>query len=228
MDSPRKYMMEYKEEDFLLLSGIQHFVFCKRQWALIHIEQQWQENLRTIEGGILHEKTHDDTIKEKRGDIIISRGMAIFSRSLGLTGTCDVVELHKAKDGVKIFGRDGTYKPIPIEYKRGKPKEDDSDVLQLCAQAICLEEMLLCKIPEGFLFYGETKRRLKIIFDEELRERLKTIIKEMHELYDRRYTPKVKLSKSCKACSLIELCIPKLCKNLSVNDYIKKNIMEVE
>jgi CRISPR-associated exonuclease Cas4 len=219
--------MEYKEEDFLLLSGIQHFVFCKRQWALIHIEQQWQENLRTIEGGILHEKTHDDTIKEKRGDIIISRGMAIFSRSLGLTGTCDVVELHKAKDGVKIFGRDGTYKPIPIEYKRGKPKEDDSDVLQLCAQAICLEEMLLCKIPEGFLFYGETKRRLKIIFDEELREGLKTIIKEMHELYDRRYTPKVKLSKSCKACSLIELCIPKLCKNLSVNDYIKKNIMEV-
>lgn len=113
--------MEYKEEDFLLLSGIQHFVFCKRQWALIHIEQQWQENLRTIEGEILYEKTHDNTIKESRVDLIISRGMRIFSRSLGLTGTCDVVELHRASDGVSVFGKDGTYKPVPVEYKRGKP-----------------------------------------------------------------------------------------------------------
>ncbi|MFT5874742.1 MAG: CRISPR-associated exonuclease Cas4 [Clostridium sp.] len=221
-------MMEYKEDDFLLLSGIQHFEFCKRQWALIHIEQQWQENLRTIEGEILHEKTHDETIKEKRGDLIISRGMAIFSRTLGITGACDVVELNKASDGVNIFGREGTYNPIPVEYKRGKPKEDESDVLQLCAQAMCLEEMLLCKIPEAFLFYWETKRRLKIILDDGLRERVKTIVKEMHELYDKRYTPKVKLSKSCKACSLTEVCMPKLCKNPSAIDYIKKNLLEVE
>lgn len=221
-------MMEYKEEDFLLLSGIQHFVFCKRQWALIHIEQQWQENLRTIEGEILHEKTHDDTIKEKRGDLIISRGMAIFSRLLGITGACDVVELHKTTHGVKIFGREGNYKPIPVEYKRGKPKEDDSDILQLCAQAICLEEMLLCNIPEGFLFYGETKRRLKVVFDDDLRGKVKAIAKEMHELYNRRHTPKVRTTKSCKACSLTELCMPRLCKNPSVNDYIKKNIEEVE
>ncbi len=220
--------MEYKEEDFLLLSGIQHFTFCRRQWALIHIEQQWQENLRTIEGEILHEKTHDDTIKEKRGDLIVSRGMAIFSSSLGLTGACDVVELYKATDGVNIFGREGTYKVVPIEYKRGKPKENESDVLQLCAQAMCLEEMLLCEIPEAFLFYGETKRRLKVILDDVLRERVKTIAKEMHELYDRRYTPKVKISKSCKACSLAEVCIPKLCKNTSVSDYIKRNLLEVE
>ena len=221
-------MMEYNEEDFLLLSGIQHFAFCKRQWALIHIEQQWQENLRTIEGEILHEKAHDNAIKEKRGDLIISRGMAIFSRSLGLSGACDVVEFHRAADGVKIFGRNETYKPIPIEYKRGKPKEDDSDVLQLCAQAICLEEMLLCKIPEGFLYYGEEKRRFKIVFSSELRGRLIAMAGEMHELYNRRHTPKVKLSKSCKACSLSELCIPKLCKNPSVNDYIRKNIEEVD
>lgn len=220
--------MEYKEEDFLLLSGIQHFVFCKRQWALIHIEQQWQENLRTIEGEILHEKTHDNTIKETRGDLIISRGMGIFSSSLGLTGSCDVVELHRASDGVNIFGREGTYKPVPVEYKRGKPKEDESDVLQLCAQTMCLEEMLLCEIPEAFLFYGETKRRLKIILDEVLRGRVESIAKEMHELYDKRYTPKVKLSKSCKACSLTEICIPKLCKNPSVINYIKKNLLEME
>ncbi|MGH4051816.1 MAG: CRISPR-associated protein Cas4 [Clostridium sp.] len=220
--------MEYKEDDFLLLSGIQHFVFCKRQWALIHIEQQWQENLRTIEGEILHEKTHDETIKEKRGDLIISRGMAIFSRTLGITGACDIVELNKSPNGVNIFNREGTYKPVPVEYKRGKPKEDESDILQLCAQAMCLEEMLLCKIPEAFLFYWETKRRLKVILDDELRERVKTIVKEMHELYNKRYTPKVKLSKSCKACSLTEVCMPKLCKNISVSDYIKKNLLEVE
>ena len=221
-------MMEYNEEDFLLLSGIQHFSFCKRQWALIHIEQQWQENLRTIEGEILHEKTHNNSVKEKRGDLIVSRGMAIFSRTLGITGTCDVVELHKSSDGVNIFGRDGTYKPVPVEYKRGKPKDDESDVLQLCAQAMCLEEMLLCTIPEAFLFYGETKRRLKILLDDALRERVKTVFKEMHELYDRRYTPKVKISKSCKACSLTELCMPRLCKNPSALDYMKKNILQIE
>lgn len=221
-------MMDYKEEDFLLLSGIQHFSFCKRQWALIHIEQQWQENLRTIEGEILHEKTHDNTIKEKRGDLIISRGMGIFSHSLGLSGTCDTVELHKASGGVNIFGRDGTYNPVPVEYKRGKPKEDESDILQLCAQAMCLEEMLLCQIPEAFLFYGETKRRLKVLLDDGLRERVRAIVKEMHELYDRRYTPKVKISKRCKACSLTEICMPRLCKNPSAINYIKKNLLEVE
>ncbi|MCB8815259.1 CRISPR-associated protein Cas4 [Desulfosporosinus shakirovi] len=219
---------EYQEDDFLLLSGIQHFVFCKRQWALIHIEQQWQENLRTVEGAILHEKTHDNTIKEKRGDLIISRSMGIFSRTLGITGACDVVEFHKSRDGVTLYGREGTYKPVPVEYKRGKPKLDNADVLQLCAQAMCLEEMLLCTIPEGFLFYRETKRRLKVLLDEEIREQVKAICKEMHELYDRRYTPKVKPTKGCKACSLSELCLPKLCKNPSALAYMKKNVSEIE
>lgn len=220
-------MKEYKEEDFLLLSGIQHFVFCRRQWALIHIEQQWSENLRTIEGKILHEKTHDDSLKEKRGDLIISRGMAVFSKTLGLTGACDVVELHKINDGISIFGRDGTYKVMPIEYKRGKPKENDSDILQLCAQAMCLEDMLLCKIPEAFLFYGETRRRQKVNIDDSLRKRVVAITREMHELYNRRYTPKVKPSKSCKACSLSNICMPRLCKNPSVSSYIKNNLLEV-
>lgn len=221
-------MTEYKEEDFLLLSGIQHFSFCKRQWALIHIEQQWQENLRTVEGEILHERAHDNNIKEKRGDLIISRGMAIFSRTLGLTGNCDIVELHKDSNGVNIFGIDGKFRPVPVEYKRGKPKEGDFDVLQLCAQAICLEEMLLCEIPEAFLYYGEINHRLKIILDEKLRQSVRVMAKEMHELYDKRYTPKVKLTKSCKACSLSEICMPKLCKNPSAINYIKKNLVEDE
>lgn len=218
--------MEYKEEDFLLLSGIQHFVFCKRQWALIHIEQQWQENLRTVEGQILHEKVHDGTIKEKRGELIISRNMPIFSKTLGLSGACDVVELYKSSEGVAIFGREGKYKPVPIEYKRGKPKEDESDSLQLCAQAMCLEEMLLCEISVAFLFYGEIKHRVEIVLDKHLRDSLREITKEMHGYYDRRYTPKVKPSKRCKACSLVELCLPKLCQNISVIEYIRKNILE--
>lgn len=220
--------MEYKEEDFLLLSGIQHYIFCKRQWALIHIEQQWQENLRTIEGAILHEKTHDDTIKEKRGDLIISRGMGVFSPSMGIVGSCDVVEFYKDPDGVNIFGRNGTYKVIPVEYKRGKPKEIESDAMQLCAQAMCLEEMLLCKIPKAYLFYGEIKRRQEIVLDEILRKSVIAMVKEMHELFDKRYTPKVKPSKSCKACSLVDICMPRLCKNPSVRSYIKNNLMEVE
>lgn len=219
-------MMEYKEEDFLLLSGIQHFAFCKRQWALIHIEQQWEENLRTIEGAILHEKTHDNSIKEKRGDIIVSRGMSIFSRVLGITGTCDVVEFHKDKDGVNIFGRVGAYRPAPVEYKRGKPKDNETDELQLCAQAMCLEEMLVCEIFEGSLFYGETKRRVKIPLDYPLRERVKDIVGEMHQLYQKKHTPKVKTTKGCRACSLKEICLPKLCKEKSVSNYIKKYIRE--
>ncbi|MEA5091707.1 hypothetical protein SDC9_24343 [bioreactor metagenome] len=221
-------MMEYDEDDFLLLSGIQHFVFCKRQWALIHIEQQWYENVRTIEGEILHEKTHDETVKEKRGEIIISRGMKVFSRKMGVTGTCDVVELHENTKGVTIFGREGTYKPVPIEYKRGKPKENESDILQLSAQAMCLEEMLLCEIPEGFLYYGEIKRRIKIEINNELRHKVQKIFSEMHDLYGKKYTPKVKVSKSCKACSMVEVCIPKLCKNPSALYYIKRNIEDVE
>lgn len=216
--------MEYKEEDFLSLSGIQHFAFCRRQWALIHIEQQWQENVRTIEGMILHEKAHDSDASEKRGDLIISRGMPIFSRTLGTNGVCDVVEFHKSNDGITIFGRDGLYNPIPVEYKRGNPKENNADILQLCTQAMCLEEMLLCHINQGYLYYGETKHRLCVKFNEELRNTVKKTFEEMHQMYNRRYTPKVKPSKGCKACSMADICLPKLCKNISVKSYICKNI----
>lgn len=219
-------MREYKEDDFLMLSGIQHFAFCRRQWALIHVEQQWQENLRTIEGAILHEKTHDSLGYEKRKDIIISRGMSVFSRSLGVYGVCDVVEFKKSVKGIKLFDRDYLYLPTPIEYKRGKPKENNADALQLCAQAICLEEMLLCDIKEGFLFYGETKHRHIVVFDCGIRKEVRDAFEEMHSMYERRHTPKVKITKACNACSLKDICIPKLCKNLSVNTYISKRLEE--
>ena len=121
----------YKEEDYLQLSGIQHFAFCRRQWALAYIELQWDENVRTVEGKLLHEKAHDPTNAEKRGDLIISRGMPVYSRELGISGECDVVEFHRSQDGITLFGRDGLYEVIPIEYKRGKPKENDVDILCL-------------------------------------------------------------------------------------------------
>jgi CRISPR-associated exonuclease Cas4 len=219
-------MKEYNQEDFIMLSGIQHFAFCRRQWALIHIEQQWEENLRTVEGEILHKNAHDSYLAEKRGDVIISRGMAVFSKILGVNGVCDIVEFYRDDKGVEIFGREGKYKVFPVEYKRGEPKENNVDILQLTAQAICLEEMLCCEIEEGSIFYGQTRRRLKVTFDDYLRNQVKVIFKEMHQMYERRHTPKVKPTKSCNACSLKDICLPKLCKNKLVKDYISKNIEE--
>lgn len=214
--------MEYKEEEYLNLSGLQHFSFCRRQWAMIHIEQQWQENYRTVAGEILHERAHDETITEKRKNVIISRGINIASRTLGLNGTCDIVEFRKEKDGITLHGYDGLYEICPVEYKRGEPKENDADELQLCAQAMCLEEMLCCEIPKGYLYYGECKRRYLVEFTEELRERVKSCAKEMHEYYQRKYTPKVKRTKACNACSLKELCVPQLNKPKSVREYINE------
>ena len=218
--------MEYQEEDYLSLSGIQHFEFCKRQWALIHIEQQWEENLRTVEGNIFHKKAHDGTYTEKRKDIIITRGMRIFSRTMGITGICDIVEFHLDDKGVPIFGREGKYLVYPVEYKNGEPKVEDMDILQLVAQAMCLEEMLCCNITKGYLFYGKIRRRIEIEITDVLREKVKADFLEMHQYYQRRHTPKVKRSKSCNACSLKEICLPVLCKNISVKSYINKRMNE--
>jgi CRISPR-associated exonuclease Cas4 len=218
--------MAYNEDDYLLLSGIQHFAFCRRQWALIHIEQQWQDNLRTVEGNILHEKAHGESLYEKRGDLLIVRGLAIASAALGLSGACDIVEFHSDPGGAALFGRKGRYRPVPVEYKRGEPKTDRSDMLQLCAQAMCLEEMLACAIPKGYLYYGETKHRLEVPTDSALRDEVLKTTREMHELYQRRYTPKVKPGSFCKACSLHEQCLPKLCQAHSVAKYITGHMEE--
>jgi len=220
--------MTYSPEDYLMLSGIQHFCFCKRQWALIHIEQQWSDNLLTVEGDILHKNVHDIGFDEKRGDKIVVRGMAINSAELGVSGVCDVVEFMRSEDGVSIFGREGKYKVIPVEYKRGKPKENDADRLQLAAQAICLEEMLCCKIEKGFLYYGEIRRREEIVFDDEIRQKTVSMIKEMHGYFERGYTPKTKRTKSCNACSLKDICLPGLQKNISAGKYIRERLDETE
>lgn len=219
-------MKEYREEDFLLLSGIQHYAFCPRQWALIHIEQQWEENYFTVMGNIMHENAHDKDFVEKRKNVVITRGMPVFSRIMGVRGDCDVVEFHLDKTGIPLNRYEGTYQPVPVEYKRGKPKEHDADVLQLCAQAVCLEEMLVCQVPKGYLYYGETKRRLEVLFDEELRKKVLDCFEKMHRLFEKNHTPKVKTTKACKACSLSEVCLPKLNKKLSVADYLERSLNE--
>lgn len=216
----------YGEDEYLLLSGIQHFVFCRRQWALIHIEQQWEENYRTADGRVMHRNVHDGCFREKRGDVIITRAMAVSSSRLGISGECDAVEFHRGGDGVGIFGLEGKYRIVPVEYKRGEPKADESDIMQLAAQAMCLEDMLCCEIEYGYLFYGETRRREKVEFDLALRERTENVIREMHELYRRSHTPKVKRSKSCNACSLKNICLPVLCVGKSASEYIDKTLEE--
>lgn len=215
--------MVYNEEDFLQISGLQHFCFCKRQWALIHIENQWKENLRTVEGEIMHERVHDSSIKESRGDKIITRDLRVFSPALGISGNCDVVEFHKSLNGARLTGHDGLYMPYPIEYKHGSPRKDHANELQLCAQAICLEEMLCCNIEEGALFFFETHRREKVAFTQDLREEVISSTEEMRQMYKRHFTPKVKMTKACNACSLKEICLPKLMKTKTVKDYYKEH-----
>ena len=218
--------MEYAEDNYLMISGIQHFKFCRRQWALIHVEQQWEENVHTIMGELMHKKVHDPYITEKRRDTLVVRALPVSSRIMGSSGECDVVEFHKCEDGIKLYGHRGLYSVYPVEYKKGKPKLTEEDKLQLTAQALCLEEMFSTEIPEGAIFYGETRRRDVVEFHEELRLEVKRMFQEMHQYYDRNYTPKVKYSKACNACSLKEVCLPKLGKAVSVKSYMNQILEE--
>lgn len=212
--------------DALQLSGLQHFAYCPRQWALIHIEQQWQENERTADGRIFHSNAHDGLTHELRGDMLILRGLRVFSERLEVSGSCDVVEFHRDPAGVMLSGYEGAWRPYPVEYKRGKPKENDADRLQLCAQAICLEEMLLCSIPEGGLYYGQTHRREGVALDDSLREKTLGMLAQMRKYMQMGYTPKARKNKGCQACSLRDLCLPELGKRSDVSSYIQTCLEE--
>lgn len=216
----------WPEDDWLQLSGLQHFSFCRRQWALIHLEQQWAENLRTTEGKILHEKAHDGAAAEKRGDLLVLRDLRVFSAALGVSGACDVVEFRADPGGVALAGRTELWQPYPVEYKRGHAKETDADRLQLCGQALCLEEMLCCAIPAGALFYGETRRREEVLFTPALRDTVREMLTEMHGYAKRGYTPKVKPGKFCNACSLKEICLPVLLRKASAKGYLEQRLRE--
>lgn len=216
---------EYTSEELLPLSGIQHFCFCRRQWALIHVERQWQDNVLTVEGKQLHERADDPFFHEVRQGVVSSRSVPVASYRLGLIGQCDVVEFTPADEGVTLQGRKGFYLPAPVEYKRGHPKKDRSDEAQLCAQALCLEEMLSVKIALGYLYYGEIRRRVAVDFTEELREFVKKMAEEMHQYDSRGYTPQVRPSTACRSCSLEDVCLPTLQgRTLSASKYIETQL----
>lgn len=219
----------YDEDSLLLLSGIQHLAFCERQWALIHIERQWAENVRTVEGRQMHERAHDPWLSEYDGDHIVARAVPLVSRRLGISGQADVVEYWLAGEGVDggapLPGREGLWIPRPVEYKRGRPKNDDRDEVQLCAQAICLEEMLGAKIPEGDLYYGQTRRRQRVAFDHALRSRVEQLCLRMHELFDLGCTPPASQGRRCSLCSLVDVCLPDLTvRPRSVRAYIRRQV----
>jgi len=220
-------MTDYPPDEWLALSGIQHFIFCRRQWALIHIEQQWQENALTAEGRILHKRADDPFFTEKRKGVVIARSVPVSSPSLGLTGICDVVEFTIAEDGVQLPKRKGFFQPAPIEYKRGRKKHNHCDEAQLCAQAMCLEDMLAISIEKGYIYYAQTRRRETVTFTDELRAIVRKATQEMHAYHQRGYTPKVKPSKACRSCSLADICLPKLQnKTVTASKYIRLEIEE--
>lgn len=215
--------MAYREEDYLQISGIQHFAFCRRQWALIHIEQQWQDNARTVGGDIFHARAHDRAATEKRGNRLTVRGLCVFSAELGVSGECDVVEFTRDDAlGAPLNGYEGRWLPTPVEYKSGKAKIGDEDRLQLCVQAMCLKEMLGCPVDTAFLYYGKNNQREAVPITAALCATAKEMLLEMHTYMQRGYTPKVKPDKHCGACSLKDICLPVLCKNrVTVASYIE-------
>ena len=219
-------MISENREAEATLSALQHFAYCRRQWGLIFVERQWAENARTAEGQVFHQTAHHGPESETRGDLLILRGLRVASPALRLGGVCDVVEFHRSPSGVPLMGREGLWLPYPVEYKKGSDQTRESDEVQLCGQALCLEDMLCCQIPEGSLFYGETRRRTRVAFDEPLRQRTLSLLQEMLGHMARGHTPAAKPHKGCNACSLRDICLPKLSRTPSVTDYVHARAAE--
>lgn len=229
--------MSFAEDGLLPLSGLQHLVFCERQWALIHLEQQWRDSAATVEGSSMHARVDEDAPRrEVRGNLVVLRGLVLRSLKLGLVGRADVVELQRPVSsgpseahagGLSSAAADlaGEWVPFPIEYKRGKPKADHSDDVQLCAQALCLEEMLCVHVPEGALFYGRQRRRHVVRFDDALRMLTTASAARMHELFNSGNTPTASMMKKCERCSMLPICLPEaMGGRRSAADYLAAQI----
>ncbi|KUE74392.1 hypothetical protein AUQ37_04660 [Candidatus Methanomethylophilus sp. 1R26] len=214
--------MKYQEEDYLQMSGIQHFCFCRRQWALINLEQSWEDDARTTAGQIFHEVADDPTIKEKRGDLIIARAVPVSSSSLGLTGKCDVVEFRRSDDGVPVGIHEGSYKIIPVEYKVGHRKQEEWDEVQLCAEAIALEETFGARIEFGQLFYGEERRRKTVEMSKDLRRKTELLAEDMHSAMSYGKIPEAEPSAMCRKCSLQNICMPEALGHSDSEDYLQR------
>ena len=219
----------YAEDEMLMLSGIQHFMFCPRQWALIHIEQQWDENRLTMEGNLLHSNVDNPSYRQKNGETITLRSVSIASKTLGLYGVTDAIELLPAVNGEKGISHKvypGLWKPYPVEYKRGRPKCSPVDEVQLAAQVMCLEEMYGIEIEQGALFYWETRHRETIHIDQNLRRQTIDCANQMHNLFKGGCIPKAVSSKRCTNCSLANVCMPNIEKCLTPNTYLNKFLYE--
>lgn len=226
----------YSEDDLLPLSLLQHLLFCVRRAALVQIEGIWEDNLFTVEGTHLHKKVDDEIPAESRSDIRISRGLLLRSVELGLSGKADVVEFCRMSEesilsatleekiiAIPLSGVSGLWKPFPVDYKRGRMRHEEGFEAQLCAQALCLEEMLACTVPEGAIYYGKPRRRLAVVFDDTLREKTREAARRLHELVASGRTPQARYEKKCESCSLLSVCMPKVtgaCR--SVKGYMTK------
>ena len=205
----------HDEDDLIMISALQHYLFCPRQCALIHLEQQWLENRWTAEGRLLHERVHGGG-RESRRTLKIELDVPIRSLRLGVIGRADIVEFHRQEKD--------SWRPVPVEYKRGHPKKADFDRVQLCAQALCLEEMLACAVDEGALYYGEKKRRTAVVFDEPLREKTRHTAFLVRQMLVSGKTPPPQYEKHCESCSFLALCLPKVATRKRVNAYIQSMV----
>lgn len=231
----------YLEDELQPISSLQHLVFCERQAALIYLEGIWDENLYTAEGRLLHERSHTYEV-ETRGDLRIVRSLPVRSMRMGLSGITDVVEFHRVGDdvpeargnsvkamGVPVDGLEGTWMLYPVEYKRGIIRHVEGSEVQLCAQAMCLEEMLDTTIAEGSIYYGKSKRRYELQFDEKLRDRTKRAASRIHALMKEGITPAAEYSRKCDTCSLMSSCMPKIAgAHKSATRYLEENLREIE
>lgn len=223
----------FTEDELLPVSALQHLVFCGRQCALIHLEREWAENVQTLEGSRLHKRTDESGPRvERRGEVVILRGLTLRSSSLGLFGRSDIVELHRREvegGGAVVPGFDGEWELMPVEYKRGKPKQDGSDETQLCAQALCLEEMFETEIGKGYLFYGKRRRRHEVFFERTLREQTKGSVERLREIVDSRVTPPAEHGPKCESCSLLEICVPTVSdgEHGSAVEYLNTNVRRI-
>ncbi len=221
--------MVYSDDDMLMLSGIQHFRFCPRQWALIHVEQQWEDNRLTMEGSLMHQHADDPFYRQKCGNHISLRSVSVASHQLGLYGVTDVVELHPAEDDSNAITHPrypGLWLPYPVEYKHGKPKKHEEDEVQLAAQAICLEEQYGIKIDYGAIFYAEIRHRVEVPISDSLRVMVVECARRMHEIYSSGRLPAIERGKYCEKCSLNNICMPESADCSKVSHYLKKNLYE--
>ena len=210
-------------EDYLQLAGIQHYAFCPRQWALIHLENLWRENVLTYGGQKLHKNVNRPEFFESRGDVIVSRSVPVRSHRLRLYGIADMVEfIRDDTDGIRLAHRAGRWRPLPVEYKYGQSKLSSCDRVQLCAQAICLEETFGMELHEGHIFYGRPRRREVVLLSHGLRQETIQLSEAMHRCQSSGVTPPPTYGKHCERCSLIEVCVPSLSQRQTVSRYLDR------